>query len=561
MNMLPTLLIICCLLLQPARAVAQQAVEQSAETPPESETSLTQQPTDSTAPAANSAESPASTIDRLIAARWSEAGLEPTADCSDEVFARRLHLDLCGRIPTPAEMSTFLQDSRPDRRLHLVDHLLQSEDYVQHFADNLDTLLMGRNGRRAYQQRQQHQWRAWLESIIRDNRPWDDCVRTILLARPEDERDRGAIWFLYERNNNFQKIAEELAPAFFGIRIECAQCHDHMVASEIEQAHYWGLVAFFNRGTNADTPRGVRIKESAIGGFSEFANLEGDSTPNLLTFFAAATVPEERPADAEKQEDKEDLYQASEIDGEPRIPVFSRRQAFVDQILLDHPLVARAFVNRIWALLLGRGIVHPFDEMDSVHPPSHPQLLDALAEDFRGSGYDIRRLIRSIALSRVYQLDSRRPQGGDDPATFAWGLEKPLTAEQYVRSLQIALRSHSQPDEELLDGFRGTFPELLPETITTGVDDALFLANNSAITGFIAASTAAEHLPQRISSQGDLQIQIQTAWLAVFARAPAADEIDRVQSYLQASTPDTLTQRWQQVLWAMLTSAEFRYNH
>ncbi len=561
MNILPTLPTLCCLLLLPAPAVALQADAQSRDSQPETTAPVTAQPAEPPAAAVDSPELLTQTIDQLIAAGWNTAGIQPTADCSDEVFVRRVHLDLCGRIPTPAELSAFLQDGRQNRRWHLVNHLLQSEDYVQHFADNLDTLMMGRNGQRAYQQRRQHHWRTWLEGIIRDNRPWDDCVRTILLARPEDERDRGAVWFLYERKNNFQKIAEELAPAFFGIRIECAQCHDHMVASEIEQAHYWGLVAFFNRGTNAETPKGVRISESAIGGFSEFANLEGNSTPNLLTFFASTTVPEERPADGGKQEDKDDLYQASAIEGEPRIPIFSRRQAFVNQVLLDHPLIARAFVNRVWALLLGRGIVHPFDEMDSAHPPSHPELLDALANEFRTSGYDIRRLVRSIILCRAYQLDSRRPQGGDDPSTFAWGLEKPLTAEQYVRSLQIALRSQSQLDEELLHRFRDTFPELLPETITTGVDDALFLANNTAFTDFIAASTAADHLPQQIKSENDLQQQIRTAWRAVYSRTPAADEVERMHSYLQSDTPETLAHRWQQALWAMLTSAEFRYNH
>ena len=502
-------------------------------------------------------------INQFLQTRWSDQQITPAADCNDESFARRLHLDLAGRIPTVQELQTFLQDRRPDKRQQLIRHLLQSEDYVQHFADNLDTLLMGRGSSRVYQQRQQNNWRAWLESVIRDNRAWDDCVRTILLARPQSETDRGAVWFLYERKDNYQKIAEELAPAFFGIRIECAQCHDHMVASEIEQRHYWGLVAFFNRGKNASTENGLRIQESAIGGFSEFANLEGDSSPNLLTFFQSATVPEERPESTDQQEDSDDFYTASVIDGEPRIPKFSRREAFVNQIAADHPLIARAFVNRIWALLTGRGIVHPFDEMDSAHPPSHPELLDWLAQDFRSSGYNIRRLVRLIVSSRVYQLDSSRPAGLDDPATFAWGLEKPLTAEQLARSASLALRGTGDSAAALLEPFRQIFPDLLPETVTTGVDDALFLSNNTAFTNYISESRATNHLLTRIQALPNVNEQASLAFRTVFGRVPTHEEVQRLQTYLNsaAANADSLSIRWEQVLWAMLTSAEFRFNH
>lgn len=424
-------------------------------------------------------------IDRQIEAGWEERGVRPAEQCTDEVFVRRVYLDLVGRIPTEQEQATYLADGREEKRQILIETLVQSEDYVQHFADTFDALLMGRGGKQKYAQRAQHGWRDWLESVFRDNRPWDQAVREMLLARPQSTAESGAVWYLYERENNYQAIAESVAANVFGVRIDCAQCHDHMMAYEIEQAHYWGMVAFFNRGKNEMTPHGPRIVESAIGGFSEFANIEGSSSPNLLTFLASTTVAEERPAAGTEQKDDDELYVAATREGEPRVPKFSRREKLVDEVVAGHPLVAKAFVNRLWAMLLGRGIVHPFDQMDSTHPPSHSQLLDLLADDFRQSNYDIRRLVMAIANSRPYQLQSRQPEDVSDPESFAWYLQRPLTAEQMARSLQVGLRGGFENQHPLVHELRSRLPEVMPETVTTGVSESLFLSNNPALIHFI----------------------------------------------------------------------------
>ncbi|QDU39589.1 hypothetical protein Mal4_39350 [Maioricimonas rarisocia] len=509
------------------------------------------------------ADLPVGQIDRFIEQKWQQADVQPAEPISDSRFVRRLYLDLVGRIPTPQERETFLADQRPDKREHLVDLLLGSEDHVVHFADLFDTLLMGRGSDRDYCNRREHQWRSWLEQAFRENRPWDEVVQEILLARPASPDERGTVWFLYERENDHQKIAEAVAPAFFGIRIECAQCHDHMLAGEIEQRHYWGLVAFFNRSENAKTENGPRVKESAIGGFSEFAKLSGESTPNLLTFFGADVVDEPRPDADQKQEDLPELYVEAALKGEPQVPKFSRREQFVSHVANGHPLIARAFVNRMWAILLGRGIVHPFDEMDSTHEPSHPELLDWLAQDFRDSGHDIRRLIRMIVLSRHYALDSRRPEGIDDPALFAWSLERPLTAEQLARSMQVALHGSFRNDHPLFRQLRETLPDVLPETVGTGVDAALFLSNNPAVNTFIAESDEPSHLIPRIQQLDTPAEQVTALIVTLFGRPPADDEIERIAGFVATAEPGSQarSQRWQHVVWALLTSAEFRFNH
>ena len=504
-------------------------------------------------------------IDAWIQTGYQKASILSPADlCSDEQFIRRLTIDLAGRIPTLQERTEFLENPSPDKRTQRIDQLLQSEDYVKHFADTFDTLLMGRAPNPKINERKKH-WRPYLENVFRQNRPWDQVAQEILLARPQSSDQAGAVWFLYERNDNAQAIAEAVAPAFFGIRIDCAQCHDHMVATEIHQQHYWGLVAFFNRSKNQKKESGPRISESAVGGFSDFANIYGSSYPNLLTFYQSKTVDEPRPEKDSKQEDLDELYLPSVDPSEPRIPKFSRRQKFVQEILTGHPNLARALVNRIWAMLMGRGIVHPFDQMDSMHPPSHPELLEELSKDFIDSGYDIRRLVRRITTSRTYQLSSVPPVGAQDPSTFAWAIERPLTAEQLVRSMHVAIFQQVDHDHPLLADLRDRLPDVLPETITTDVSDALFLTNNPKMHQMLTAASKPDGIVSRLAQNSDPRQAVEHLFLATLGRRPSPEEhdavVDFVQKRLKTDPNVDLKNAWQNALWAVLTSAEFRFNH
>jgi hypothetical protein len=495
-------------------------------------------------------------IDRFMKQGYDQRGIEGSARCEDTVFLRRLYLDLAGRIPTHAEFESWLSGDRD--RTELVDHLLDSEDFVQHFADLFDTLLMGRASENQYRQRDQNQWRAYLEAAIREGRPWSQVVQEILLARPNDLSTKGAVWYLYERNDDFQKIAEAISPSIFGVRIECAQCHDHMMADEIKQAHYWGLVAFFNRGKNAKNGEALAVNESAIGGFSEFADLSGSSTPNYLSFLEAETVGEDRPAAGEEQKESDELYTSHRSPIVDRVPLFSRREKFVEEVVKDHPRLALAFVNRVWALLMGRGLVHPFDEMDSMHRPSHPELLDWLAQDSRDSDYDLRRLVRGIVRSQAYQQTSYRKPGLEDPASFAWYLERPLTGEQMARSAVVALRGSAST--EAISVFREQFPDVLPKDHVSTVRDALFLSNSKEFEQLIQASDQPEHLVPSLLEIESRESQIKMLFERLFARDPDASELREVMQYLDLRN-ERLEQAMQQVVWSLLTSAEFRLNH
>ena len=375
-------------------------------------------------------------------------------------------------------------------------------------------------------------------------------AREVLLARG-DSSERGHLWFLYEHDGKHEGIAENIAKGFFGVDIACAQCHDHPLAGEIRQAHYWGLVSFFKRSKNEKSKHGIAVGESAIGGFDSYSNaLLGTTEDTQLTFFRAGIVPEDRPKDPKEQKDEDAFYVS--VNNEPRVPKFSRREKFVEEILADHPLVAKNMVNRVWALLLGRGLIHPVNEMDSQHPASHPKLLQWLSEDFAFGDYRVKRLVRAILNSQAYQLDSRRPDEDPEPATFAWGLEKPLTAEQISRSLKVALDvdfDSAGIDKEL----RKLFPEVLPENKISNLKQTLLLSNLPELQNVYRSSAS------RLQSDTVVTTVVHL-FRRVYGRSPTDEESFRIIEYV-GKRRDRSAEAWSQVLWAMTTSAEFRFNH
>lgn len=511
---------------------------------------------------------PTTAIDQFVARKWVEAKVFPAKTADARTLARRTYLDLVGRIPTPAELDQYAADKSPDKRAALVDRLLASSEYAEHMRDVFDVVFMGRGGGNPGGRRRggnnaaqglREEWLNYLERGFAENRPWDRTVRDIILARPDGPADRGAIWYLYSRKDRYQEIAESVSSSILGVQVQCAQCHDHFISTEIKQKDYWGLVAFFSRTKAQDTKVGPRVTESAIGGFSNFTSLAGQSFPAELTFFGAM-VPESRPGPNMTEKDAPELYQPStgSTADEPRVPLFSRRQQFADKVLKSNPLVARAAVNRFWELLMGRGIVHAVDKMDSKHPPSHPELLDWLAKDFERSGYDTRRLVRSIVLSLPYALEAKQATVAR-PDLFAAGLDKPLTAEQLYRSLMVA--STGKPDAEdpqLERSLVQIFPDVFAEESVSTLRQAMFLTNNPSVQKL--AQPAAGNTAERLAAIADPAARVREAFRVAYGREPDAEELKASVAFLKARA-DRAPQATAQFWWALLAGAEFRFNH
>ena len=516
---------------------------------------------------------PSAVIDGFLERGWKARKMRPAARADDATWLRRIHLDLVGRIPTEEEVARFQRLPARKRRETAVDGLLAHPEHPRHLREMFDVLWMGRPTGNAEAQRRDHHWYEFLETSFRENRPWDAMVRDLILARPAKPDQRGLVQFLYERQNNPQAMAEAVAPLVFGLQIGCAQCHDHMVAREIKQAHYWGMVAAFNRSKNVDSDAGFGLAESAIGGFVSFANLKKESQQARLVFFNGRTVDEPWPAEGAKEVDAPEKYRVpppknKERPPAPAEPQFSRRQALAEAVTRDNPLLARAAVNRVWAMFLGRGLVHPVDLMDSQHAPSHPELLDWLAQDFERSGYDLRRLIRNLVLSQAYQLDSR-PAPGKAPAdeAFARAIEKPLSAEQLARSLILAAgpwkadakspaASVTVDPTSLQRALVRDFPNLFAPEYNATLQQALFLSNSPVLESLLQPRSG--NLAERLAALADDPTRVKTAFEAVLGRNPDRDELRASVAYLQEHPGQGGRS---QFLWALLSGAEFQVNH
>ncbi|HKS36466.1 MAG TPA: DUF1549 domain-containing protein, partial [Verrucomicrobiae bacterium] len=488
-------------------------------------------------------DSVAQAIDALIAEGWKQNRIKSAAPADDRTWCRRVYLDLAGRIPTAAELDEFLGSRSKAKRSALVDRLLQSDDYAVRMRELWDVLLMGRPKRENHEaRRKQNGWWNYLEDSFRTNRPWNEMVRAMLVARSDKTEDNGASWFLYERRNEHQAIAEAVAPVVYGTKIDCAQCHDHPLAREIKQAHYWGLVAAFNRSKNVDV--GNAVGESAIGGFVNFTNLKKESQPARITLLTGRTIEEARPSGDEKEKDSDENY--VDPKAKARVPRFSRREAFADAVTRDNPLLARAFVNRMWSVLLGRGIVHPADEINARNAPSHAELLDWLSQDFAAHQHDIRRLLRGIVLSRVYALSPSEAA----PERFAGALERPLSAEQIARSWRVAA-GLTLEDNSLRRGVITAMPDILPREYNATFQQAQFLSRSPALAEILKPGS--EGTVARLATLPQSSSRVRQAFLAVYGRAPDSEEAKQTEVFLNARS-DKPAEAVRDLLWALMTS-------
>lgn len=510
---------------------------------------------------------PATVIDQLIRAKWQANKIAPSRRSSDTTFVRRVYLDLLGRIPRPPEINSFLADQNPKKRNLLVDHLTNTNDHANHLAQVFNIVFLDRAHLRKRSHGNRKLWLDYLHWAFKTNRPWDQIGRDLVLARPASDQERGASWFIHDQRDDHSQIATRVSRTLLGKQVQCAQCHDHPVAPEIEQRHYWGLVAFFNRSLNVKTPKGPRVAERASGGYDKFANLEGKADQSQLILYSNKIITE---TGGKKTNDSAELYSVSppkqwfrklkkdeklkkDLPNLP-IPKFSRREAFAQSLTGENPDFSRAIVNRIWALMFGRGLVHPVDLMDSAHPSSHPELLAWLARDFSNNQYDLRRLIRQIAKSSSYQLDSRpAPSAGQPPldSFFARALDKPLSAETFTRSLRVAL-GHEDPDDEALRSHIATIlPDLFAENFSPSVQQTMFLTNAPLFDKIISESPLLSRL-QNIENPQSLIYEI---FQSVLSREPESSELERSLSFVKPKNKSSI----QQFVWALLTSAEFRF--
>ncbi|MCA9062653.1 MAG: DUF1549 domain-containing protein [Planctomycetaceae bacterium] len=350
--------------------------------------------------------------------------------CSDEEFIRRASLDLTGMPPLADEVVAFVQDSETDKRIRLIDHLLASPQSARHIASMLDLMIMER---RANSNVSQDEWNAWLIAAIRENRGWNQIASEILSANGDDPEHRAAARFYLDRGAEPNVIARDIGRVFFGRDLQCAQCHDSPLVSDFLQADYQGLLAITATGYEVRKKVGdkdLNVYAERAGSDLAFESVFNRGNPHRtgprLPGDPTITEPFFLPGEE---------YEVPPGDGVRSVPKFSRRQILAEQATDG---TNKAFnenaANRIWSLMFGRGLVHPLDMIHSSNPPASAELLERIGEQFAASGFNIRMMLREIAISRAYQrpFDLPSNQNGSAPD------QQVITAEMIAQQEEAA---------------------------------------------------------------------------------------------------------------------------
>jgi hypothetical protein len=496
------------------------------------------------------------------------------AKASDAEFLRRVHLDLTGMIPAAAETRDFLADPAPDKRPRLVDRLLSSDRYARHMAQQFDVLFLDR---RPDKHVKRGEWQEFLRGSFAANKPYDQLVREILAADGADAKTRAASAFYLNREGEPHLITKDVSRLFLGMNLGCAQCHDHPLVDAYKQDHYYGVYAFLNRSYLYND------KKAKLSVLAE----KGDGDVTFESVFKPKVIKASLPRMPDGKEvtepkfDKGQEYVEAVKQGERGIPKFSRRAQLAGAVTSpDNPRFARATANRLWSLLLGRGIVYPIEYDHPGNPPSHPELLDLLGKELAARKYDLKALLREIVLSETYQRSSEAPTGSEvDPAKFAVAALRPLTPEQLAWSLlqatgqldaerkalgakatEAALHNKFNGPAETVVRLFGTSPgePAANQDFEATLDQTLFLRNGDMIRGWLTARSG--NLIDRLNNLKDASPLADELYLSVLARKPTAEEAKDVADYLARRSADRAA-AVQELIWALLTSAEFRFNH
>jgi hypothetical protein len=485
-------------------------------------------------------------IDELVYDRLQQLQYEPAPLCSDTEFVRRVYLDVLGILPKIDEQDAFLAGDAPDRREHLIDQLLDRPEHAHFWALKWADLL--RLQKEEISEAGVHKFYNWLVDAVARNMPLDQFARELLTAQGSTFDHPAANY--YRACDEPTKAAETTAQLFLGSRIQCAKCHNHPFENWT-QDNFYGLTAFFNR---VDRKPGQRADEEIV-----FVAREGEVKQPRT----GKTMKPWLPNDGEIAD----------------VAVRDRRRALTDWLTRpDNPFFAHVAVNRIWAAVMGQGIVEPADDFRQSNPPAIPALLDKLAEDFIRHGFDSRHILRTILNSRTYQLSSQTTKfNRADTRLFSHAKVRTLSAEQLLDAIcQVT---------ELNESFAGLPPNTLAMEIPSPDFDHEFLdafgrppRNTACACERGSQSTLAQVIElfngplvrqkladkqnrfRRLLEAGRPQDEvIKELYRAAVCRPPTDDELKSAIGYIaaQPSPADGM----EDVCWVLVNSNEFLTQH
>lgn len=487
-------------------------------------------------------------IDALALARWKKLGIVPSDLCSDGEFIRRATLDLLGRLPTPEEVRAFLADSSSAKRQQLVDRLLEDRDYAGYFAMRWGNIL--RNASLAGSEQAAYAFHDWLRDMIARNRPYDEFVRGIVAAAGEWHDAPAVNWFWQMRDDQLHQPVADTAQVFLGLRLQCAKCHHHPY-ERWSQEDYYGLAGFFSR-----------------------LGRKGLGEPPPYYASRTRTTGEINPRTGKPIEPK--LLDGPEL----KIPPDEDpRHKLVDWMAEpNNPFFAKALVNRLWGHFLGRGLVDPVDDMRETNPPSNPELLDALAQDFIKSKLDVKHMVRTICNSRVYQLSATPNEYNQhDKQNHARFYARRLIAEVLHDAIDQLTGNRTQFNKMSRqaravdlphEGFGSYFLDVFDRPPRSSACECARSAGAS-LSQVLHLSFAPDierklgdgrgRVAKLVEKKTTPEQAVEELYLTAFARLPNAVERKDVLGYLQRQ-PE-YRRALEDVAWALLNSREFMFNH
>ena len=510
-------------------------------------------------------------IDQEIAKKKPNFAKEAAPLAGDAEFLRRIYLDLTGVIPTSKEARAFLADQGPNKRQQLVERLLASDAFARHMTNFFDLLFLDR---RPDKHIKASEWREFLRTSLAANKPYDQLAREILSADGADPKQRPAAKFFLDRDGETHLLTRDISRVFLGKNLQCAQCHDHPLVDAFKQDHYYGLYAYLNRSF-VFTEKGGKLAifaekgEGEVSFQSVFVKVTKNTGPRLL----------DGPPLTEPKLDKGKEYIVPYKNGDKPQPKFSRR-AFLAKTITESPLFARASANRLWSMFLGRGLIHPVEYDHPNNLPSHPQLLDALSTQLAEGKFNLKAMIKEIVLSHTYQRASELPKGSADvdPADYLVASLRPLSPEQLAWSLmqatgltdaqrqslgnkasEVAVRNALAGNVDPFIRLFGNTPgePTDPSNFEATLDQTLFLKNGDLLRGWLASRPG--NLTHRLTELKDAALA-EELYLSVLTRHPNDEERKEIAAYL-ANRPANRSQALEDLVWALATSAEFRFNH
>ncbi len=498
---------------------------------------------------------PRNFVDVAVLANLRRLNVRPGRLASDREFARRVYLDTLGLLPTSSELRAFLEDSGPDKRSRLIDALLLRPEHASHWTVKFEDWF--RNCQLHSQGRSMGVFKDWVRDWLADDRPYDEFVRRLLTSQGDTMLNPGAnFWHpatdFMLKEFSVTKVTPTVSRLFLGVRMECAECHNHPLEN-FTQDDFYGMAAFFSR---------LRVKH----GYGEYRR----------TWFLDEEGEVEHPVTKSTVPPK---FLGGEL---PEIPAGTDRRAVLADWIVspENPYFAKATVNRVWHAYFGTGIVEPFDDFRSTNRPSNPALLDSLARHFAQGGFRLRTLHRVILNSRTYQQTSRGEAAGQlEKTLFARFAPRRLGAETLLDTLgQVTGIPHefagyppgtSAKDIYVPDGpedFLVTFGlprrDIMAERVgTPTLAQALHLMNGAPVRDKVEAG---ENILGAMLADGHPDAEIVSRiYERAYARRPAAPELGRIAGFIEAELGAGRDRRraLENVLWAVLNSKEFQINH